>query len=74
MMLRRGLAAAAARTQGRRGGLIVRSLTDETKRWAKALNEPLSTSDPEIYKIIEDEKIRQKESLVLIASENFTSK
>ena len=31
--------------------------------------------DPELYQIIEDEKVRQVQSLVLIAlSENFTSK
>lgn len=30
--------------------------------------------DPEIYNIIENEKIRQRDSIVLIPSENFTSK
>jgi glycine hydroxymethyltransferase len=30
-------------------------------------------SDPEIFNIIENEKVRQKESLALIPSENFTS-
>lgn len=34
---------------------------------------PLSEADPEIYKIIELEKQRQRESVVLIPSENFTS-
>ena len=34
----------------------------------------LQETDPELYSIIEAEKVRQKESLVLIASENFTSK
>ena len=38
------------------------------------LNEPLSTSDPELCKLMEQEKARQRSSLVLIASENFTSK
>jgi glycine hydroxymethyltransferase len=51
-----------------------RCITDETRGWAKALNEPLVNSDPDLYKIIEQEKVRQRESLVLIASENFTSK
>jgi glycine hydroxymethyltransferase len=37
------------------------------------VNTPIYKSDPELFKIIEDEKKRQKESLVLIASENFTS-
>lgn len=51
-----------------------RSITSETKSWATALNEPLVKTDPDLYAIIEQEKIRQQESLVLIASENFTSK
>lgn len=51
-----------------------RSITSETKSWATALNEPLAKTDPDLHAIIEQEKIRQQESLVLIASENFTSK
>ena len=39
-----------------------------------ALNAPLSESDPELLNLIEQEKARQRSSLVLIASENFTSK
>lgn len=42
-------------------------------QWADALNRPLAETDPEIYDIIEKEKRRQRDSLVLIASENFTS-
>ena len=38
------------------------------------LNEPLSKTDPELFDIIEHEKLRQRNSLVLIPSENFTSK
>ena len=38
------------------------------------LNRTLQESDPELYGIMEDEKVRQVQSLVLIASENFTSK
>ena len=38
------------------------------------LNRSLQESDPELYGIMEDEKVRQVQSLVLIASENFTSK
>ena len=34
----------------------------------------LQETDKELYDIVEDEKIRQRDSLVLIASENFTSK
>jgi glycine hydroxymethyltransferase len=42
-------------------------------QWAEALNRPLSETDPELFDIIEHEKQRQRDSLVLIASENFTS-
>jgi len=48
--------------------------TAKTIEWAKALNKPLIETDPELYSIIENEKIRQRDSLVLIASENFTSR
>lgn len=39
-----------------------------------ALNNPLIETDPELCRLIEQEKKRQQSSLVLIASENFTSK
>ena len=39
-----------------------------------ALNKSLAESDPELSQLIEQEKARQRNSLVLIASENFTSK
>ena len=38
------------------------------------LNKPLLETDPELTQLIEQEKARQKSSLVLIASENFTSR
>lgn len=38
------------------------------------LNERLETSDPDLFDIMEHEKKRQRESLSLIASENFTSR
>jgi glycine hydroxymethyltransferase len=38
------------------------------------LNKSLTEQDPELCKLIEQEKARQRNSLVLIASENFTSK
>jgi glycine hydroxymethyltransferase len=38
------------------------------------LNKSLADTDPELLKLIEQEKARQRNSLVLIASENFTSK
>lgn len=40
----------------------------------KSLNLPLKETDPELWGIMEKEKERQRDSLVLIASENFTSK
>lgn len=48
--------------------------SSETISWAKTLNKPLSETDPDLFAIIEKEKERQRDSLVLIASENFTSK
>lgn len=51
-----------------------RMASSETLKWAKAMNTSLAEGDPELYSIIESEKIRQRDSLVLIASENFTSK
>lgn len=38
------------------------------------MNKSLVDTDPELYSIIESEKVRQRDSLVLIASENYTSK
>jgi glycine hydroxymethyltransferase len=38
------------------------------------LNKPLQEVDPELCTLIEQEKARQRNSLVLIASENFTSR
>ena len=38
------------------------------------MNKPLSATDPQLADLIHSEKGRQRDSLVLIASENFTSK
>mmetsp|Transcript_47617 Transcript_47617/g.92963 ORF Transcript_47617/g.92963 Transcript_47617/m.92963 type:complete len:513 (+) Transcript_47617:77-1615(+) len=38
------------------------------------LNKPLTETDPDLVELIEQEKARQLNSIVLIASENFTSK
>lgn len=46
----------------------------KTIQWAQNLNKPLSETDPDVFNIIEAEKVRQRDSLVLIASENFASK
>ncbi|KAJ3073817.1 hypothetical protein HDU98_000559 [Podochytrium sp. JEL0797] len=40
---------------------------------ARPMNASLESTDPEIFDIIEREKQRQRESIVLIPSENFTS-
>ncbi len=45
-----------------------------TSSTGSALNNPLTETDPELCNLIEQEKKRQQSSLVLIASENFTSK
>lgn len=39
-----------------------------------SLNQRLPEADPTLYRLIEQEKARQRSSLVLIASENFTSR
>jgi len=45
-----------------------------TARPVSTLNQSLQETDPEIFDLIEHEKRRQRNSLVLIASENFASK
>ena len=52
----------------------VRTATAGSQAAADALNAPLSATDPELFDIIEHEKLRQRNSLVLIPSENYTSK
>lgn len=56
--------------------IIRRDLTRRlvTSSTGSALNKSLTETDPELCKLIEQEKKRQQSSLVLIASENFTSK
>ena len=49
-------------------------ISSASEAWARQLNAPLSETDPELYDIVEREKLRQQSSLCLIASENFTSK
>lgn len=44
------------------------------RSFSSALNRTLVETDPELTKLIEQEKARQRNSLVLIASENFTSR
>ena len=49
------------------------STLSSARSWAIDLNKSLKETDPEVYNIIEKEKIRQRDSINLIASENFTS-
>jgi glycine hydroxymethyltransferase len=52
---------------------VVRSLSTASSS-GTYLNRTLVDQDPELCTLIEQEKARQRNSLVLIASENFTSK
>jgi len=83
MAYARGARAALARSGSRRvlareGTARSAALSEQRRGFAAAsgtaLNAPLVETDPELYAIIENEKARQRDSLVLIASENFTSK
>jgi glycine hydroxymethyltransferase len=56
------------------GAPLARRLTTRSLSSKTPLNQSLTDSDPELTKLIEQEKARQRNSLVLIASENFTSK
>ncbi|VEU37681.1 unnamed protein product [Pseudo-nitzschia multistriata] len=52
----------------------IRSLSSAASSSGAYLNKGLKDQDPELLGLIEQEKARQRNSLVLIASENFTSK
>ena len=54
--------------------VATRSLSSVASSAGHFLNRSLSDQDPELLDLIEQEKARQRNSLVLIASENFTSK
>lgn len=51
-----------------------RGVCTNAAEWAQVLNAPLSETDPELHSIIEKDKQRQRNSIVLIASENFASR
>eukprot|EP00607_Mallomonas_marina_P007985 CAMPEP_0182416526 /NCGR_PEP_ID=MMETSP1167-20130531/843_1 /TAXON_ID=2988 /ORGANISM="Mallomonas Sp, Strain CCMP3275" /LENGTH=488 /DNA_ID=CAMNT_0024589361 /DNA_START=83 /DNA_END=1549 /DNA_ORIENTATION=+ len=53
---------------------VARSGSTESLAWSVTLNKSLEEADPELFNIIEAEKVRQRDSLVLIPSENFASK
>jgi glycine hydroxymethyltransferase len=52
----------------------IRSFSAASSFSGAYLNRPLTDQDPELCSLIEREKARQRNSLVLIASENFTSR
>jgi len=56
-----------------RASASVRSMSTTFPSWTSTLNKHLDAVDPEMAQIIENEKKRQLESVVLIPSENFTS-
>ena len=45
-------------------------MASESSEW---LSEPLENNDPDIYQLVLKERERQRRSIELIASENFTS-
>ena len=51
-----------------------RCMSAATRASVRVLSEPLAKADPELAHIIADEKDRQRDQLVLIASENYTSR
>lgn len=57
-----------------RPNLLLRTIRSVSSATGSSLNNSLSQTDPELLTLIEQEKARQRSSLVLIASENFTSK
>mmetsp|Transcript_3449 Transcript_3449/g.5894 ORF Transcript_3449/g.5894 Transcript_3449/m.5894 type:complete len:502 (+) Transcript_3449:110-1615(+) len=64
----------SARTAFRKNIRVASMSTTNLKEMAQKLNAPLTETDPELAEIMELEKQRQRNSLVLIASENFTSR
>ncbi|OQR93497.1 serine hydroxymethyltransferase, mitochondrial precursor [Achlya hypogyna] len=52
----------------------LRASSTASLQWAKGMNKPLKETDPVLFDIIEKEKQRQRNSVSLIASENFTSR
>ncbi|KAI3653020.1 hypothetical protein MP228_002445 [Amoeboaphelidium protococcarum] len=52
---------------------MVSNTTPMMDSWNVCLNKPLKEDDPEMYDLIQQEKVRQWSGLELIASENFTS-
>eukprot|EP00804_Cyclotella_cryptica_P018527 CCRYP_004348-RA/>CCRYP_004348-RA protein AED:0.06 eAED:0.06 QI:34/1/1/1/1/1/2/413/541 len=69
--LRIAATATSSSLSSRPATAAIRSLASSA---GSALNTPLADVDPTLLTLIEAEKARQRSSLVLIASENFTSK
>lgn len=75
--LRFAISQTGRRTTTRNIGLVSSTRPTCTPRFFASgsdLNKSLLDQDPELCTLIEQEKARQRNSLVLIASENFTSK
>ena len=53
---------------------FLRSFSSSSSSAGASLNKRLHDVDPDLCRLIEQEKARQRSSLVLIASENFTSR
>ena len=49
------------------------NVSDVSKGTKFSLTTPLSSIDPELYGMLLDEKKRQRESIILIASENYVN-
>jgi len=69
-----GLRPSAATARITKKVATMRTLSSSLSLSGVSLNRDLSDQDPELLNLIEQEKARQRNSLVLIASENFTSK
>ena len=65
-------AASSAHSTGAKSATI--RLSSSRSSAGAALNSRLPDVDPDLCRLIEQEKARQRSSLVLIASENFTSR
>ena len=75
--LRRATTAATATSSTSRGAISATTLPRmmmSTASSGASLNQRLHEVDPTLCRLIEQEKARQRSSLVLIASENFTSR
>mmetsp|Transcript_21334 Transcript_21334/g.54100 ORF Transcript_21334/g.54100 Transcript_21334/m.54100 type:complete len:502 (-) Transcript_21334:349-1854(-) len=64
----------ASRISAPLGRRCLAAVPARTEKLSHLLDDGLSTLDPEVFNVIEREKCRQRTSLTLIPSENYTSK